>query len=83
MHLIATEPAGKSQRATKPNGQMENRMKQVQCKCRSEDAAKRQLVKWLRDENMTDIGLDRTETGFLVYATKVNTKSAAQAVAEA
>lgn len=58
-------------------------MKQVQFKCRGEAAAKRQLVKWLRDETMTDIGLDRTETGFTIYATKIKTKPATLASAGA
>lgn len=54
-------------------------MKQVQHKCRGEAAAKRQLVKWLRDETMIDIGVDRTENGFTVYATKIKTKPVALA----
>lgn len=58
-------------------------MKQVQYKFRSEDAAKRQLVKWLRDESMTGIGLDRTENGFRVYATKISAKPGRLAAAEA
>lgn len=50
-------------------------MKQVQFKCRGEAAAKRQLVKWLRDETMTGIGVDRTENGFTIFATKMKAKA--------
>lgn len=57
-------------------------MKQVQYKCRGADAAKRQLVKWLRDDTMTGIGLDRTEHGYRVFATKIKSKPAALAAAE-
>ena len=56
-------------------------MKQVQHKCRGEAAAKRQLVKWLRDETMTGIGVDRTESGFTIFATKIKSKAAAPAAA--
>jgi len=69
--------------ATEPNRANGEQMKQVQHKCRGEAAEKRQLVKWLRDETMTGIGLDRTESGFTIYATKIKTKPAALAAAEA
>ena len=62
---------------------MEISMKQVQYKCRGEAAAKRQLVKWLRDATMTGIGVDRTESGFTISATKIKSKPVELAAAGA